>query len=90
MDIAENVSKLSKKINVDLVFMIGVMRNNCSRPKSLVTQTIKRRKVVKREFVDHYCVSGIRDSTMVFVESRAFLFDPARYVGGSVFNLDVC
>ena len=30
-----------------------------------------------------------RDFTMLFVESRDFLFDPARDVGGSVFNPDL-
>jgi hypothetical protein len=40
IDVAENVSKLSKEMNADLVFMNGGMRNNCSKRKPVVTKPI--------------------------------------------------
>jgi len=39
-DIAENVSKPSKEMNADLLFMNGGMRNNCSKRKSFESERI--------------------------------------------------
>ena len=56
-----------------------------------VLQTSEQKKAVNEAFLDRYRNFGniaLRDFTMLFVESRGFLFYPARDVGGSVFNPD--
>jgi hypothetical protein len=55
-------------MNGDLILMVAANRNNRSRAKILVTQTIEKKKQVKEEFVDRHCVVweySTRDSTMV-------------------------
>ncbi len=68
IDNVENVSRLSTKMNGDLILMVAVNRNNCSRPKIAGYTDDRKEKALKREeFVDPYCVFreySTRDSTM--------------------------
>ena len=48
-----------------------------------MTETGEQKEAVNEEFPDRYCNFGntaLRDFTMLFVESRVFLFNPARDV----------
>jgi len=86
------MSRLSIKANGDLVLMIAGEAQQLFQTKmELLDRPSSENTVGKTNCVDHqWCASEIqhRDFTMLFVESRDFLFDPARDVGGSIVDPD--
>src|SRR6476661_10191370 len=87
IEMAQNVSRLSIKANGDLVLMVHRNAQQLFQKKNASHTNDSTEKDRKREgFPDGYCVYreyNTRDFTMLFVESRDFLFYPARDVGGS-------
>jgi hypothetical protein len=89
---AQNISRLSIKANVDLVLMIRRNAQQLFQKKNAAYPDDREKKAEKSEAFLNRCVFreySTRDFTMLFVESRDFLFYPARDVRGTIFNLDL-
>ena len=86
----ENVSRLRIKMNGDLILMVAVHRNTCSRPTN--RRLDRRAKEKSGEKRNAWTVTACFGNTALviprwwLVESRDFLFDPSGNVGGNVFD----